>query len=86
MSNPLMGMMGGNAPVQNSMAQMIGMLKNAGNPGAMLQNMAQSDPTIKKAMDMYEQQYGALLTDNLQAEKDGWTWINQPFPWDRGEN
>ena len=40
----------------------------------------------KKAMDMYEQQYGALLTDNLQAEKDGWTWINQPFPWDRGEN
>ena len=40
----------------------------------------------KKAMDMYEQQYGALLTDNLQAEKDGWTWINQPFPWDGGEN
>ena len=52
MSNPLMGMMGGNAPQQNSMMQMIGMLKNSGNPAAMLQSMAQSDPAIKKAMDM----------------------------------
>lgn len=52
MSNPLMGMMGGNALQQNSMMQMIGLLKNAGNPAAMLQNMAQSDPAIKKAMDM----------------------------------
>lgn len=52
MSNPLMGMLGGNAPAQNSMTQMIGMLKNSGNPAAMIQNMAQSDPAIKKAMDM----------------------------------
>ena len=52
MSNPLMGMMGGNALQQNSMMQMIGLLKNAGNPATMLQNMAQSDPAIKKAMDM----------------------------------
>ena len=51
MSNPLMGMMGGNAP-KNNMSNIIGMLKNAGNPGAMLQSMAQSDPAIKKAMDM----------------------------------
>lgn len=52
MSNPLMGMLVGNAPAQNSMTQMIGMLKNAGNPAAMLQSMAQSNPDIKKAMDM----------------------------------
>ena len=52
MSNPLIGMMGGNALQQNSMMQMIGLLKNAGNPATMLQNMAQSDPAIKKAMDM----------------------------------
>lgn len=51
MSNPLMGMMGGNSQ-KNNMMGVIGMLKNAGNPGAMLQNMAQSDPAIKKAMDM----------------------------------
>lgn len=52
MSNPLMGMLGGNAPVQNNMAQVIGMLKNSGNPAAMLQSMAQNNPDIKKAMDM----------------------------------
>lgn len=54
MSNPLMGMLGGNAPAQNGMGivQMVGILKNAGNPAAMIQNMAQSDPAIKKAMDM----------------------------------
>ena len=52
MSNPLMGMLGGGTPAQNNIAQMIGMLKNAGNPAAMIQNMAQSDPAIKKAMDM----------------------------------
>lgn len=52
MGNPLRGMLGGAAPAQNNIAQMIGMLKNAGNPAAMIQNMAQSDPAIKKAMDM----------------------------------
>lgn len=52
MGNPLMGMLGGAAPAQSNIAQMIGMLKNAGNPAAMIQNMAQSDPAIKKAMDM----------------------------------
>lgn len=52
MSNPLMGMLGGGAPAQNIIAQMIGMLKNAGNPAAMIQNMAQSDLALKKAMDM----------------------------------
>ena len=52
MSNPLMGMLGGNAPVQNNMAQVIGMLKNSGNPAAMLQSMAQNNPDTKKAMDM----------------------------------
>lgn len=36
----------------NNIMSVIGMLKSAGNPAAMLQNMAQSDPAIKKAMDM----------------------------------
>lgn len=51
MSNPLMGIMGGGSPL-NNLQNMMNMLKNAGNPGAMIQNMAQSDPAIKKAMDM----------------------------------
>lgn len=38
----------------------------------------------KIAMKEFEQSYGALLSDNINAEKDGWTWIDQPFPWDEG--
>ena len=54
MSNPLMGMLGGGSPMNamGGLAQMMGMLKNSGNPAAMIQSMAQSDPAIKKAMDM----------------------------------
>lgn len=52
MSNPLMGMMGG-MPGGNSpfgmIQRMMGMMQNTQNPGAMLQNMAQSNPNIKKA-------------------------------------
>lgn len=51
MGNPLMGMMGGGGPL-NNLQNMMDMLKNAGNPSTMIQSMAQSDPAIKKAMDM----------------------------------
>lgn len=32
--------------------QLIGMLKNSGNPKAMLSQMAQQNPAIKRAMEM----------------------------------
>ena len=55
MSNPLMGMMGGmsggNSPF-GMIQKMMGMMQSTQNPGAMLQNMAQNNPNIKKAMDM----------------------------------
>lgn len=51
MSNPLIGMMGGNGPF-GMIQKMMGMMQNAQNPGAMLQSMAQSNPNIKKAMEM----------------------------------
>lgn len=38
----------------------------------------------KKAMQEFEEQYGPLLTDDIEATKSGWTWINDPFPWDEG--
>lgn len=69
MSNPLMGMLGGGAPAQNNIAQMIGMLKNAGNPAAMIQNMAQSDPALKKAMDMCRgKNPQQVFTEQCQAQ------------------
>ena len=60
MSNPLMGMMGGmpggNGPF-GMIQRMMGMMQNTQNPGAMLQNMAQSNPNIKKAMEMCRNRY-----------------------------
>ena len=38
----------------------------------------------RRAMQEFEQQYGALLTDDIDAVKDGWTWIDDPFPWTKG--
>lgn len=37
-----------------------------------------------KAIQEFEQFYGGLLSDNIDAVKDGWTWIAGPFPWDEG--
>ena len=54
MSNPLMGMIGGtsgNNPF-GMMQKMMRFMRGAQNPGEMLQNMAQNNPNIKKAMDM----------------------------------
>ena len=55
MSNPLIGMMGGMTGGNGHfemMQKMMGFMRGAQNPGAMLQNMAQNNPNIKKAMDM----------------------------------
>lgn len=38
----------------------------------------------KNAIAEFEKSYGPLLTDNINAEKDGWGWIDMPFPWDEG--
>ena len=54
MSNPLMGMIGGtsgNNPF-GMMQKMMGFMRGAQNPVAMLQSMAQNNPNIKRAMDM----------------------------------
>lgn len=40
----------------------------------------------RKAIQEFEQSYGPLLTDNIEASKTGWTWINNPFPWDEEVN
>ena len=40
----------------------------------------------RKAVAAYEELYGPLTTDNLEATKSGWTWIDPPFPWEGDEN
>lgn len=71
MSNPLMGMLGGGGPMNamGELVQMIGMLKNSGNPATMIQNMAQSNPAIKKAMDMCQgKNPQQVFTEQCQAK------------------
>ena len=56
--NPLMSMIGnmggGNNPMGAMMQamQMVNKLKQAGNPQAAVEQMAQTNPNVKKAMDM----------------------------------
>lgn len=56
--NPLMSMIGnmggGNNPMGAMMQamQMVNKLKQAGNPQAAVEQMAQTNPSVKKAMDM----------------------------------
>lgn len=53
--NPLMAMMGGRNNPMAMLSQAMGMIKQvrqAGNPQAMIQQMAAQNPNIKKAMDM----------------------------------
>ena len=38
----------------------------------------------KSAMLEYERQYGPLLTDNINAVKNGWNWTQNPMPWEMG--
>lgn len=54
MANPLMGMMGGNSPMAaiGQAMRMINQIKHSGNPQSAINAMAQSNPDIKKAMDM----------------------------------
>ena len=44
-------------PQLGQLRQMIGMIKNAGNPQALMQQMMQNNPGLAKAMD-YVKQHG----------------------------
>lgn len=38
----------------------------------------------KNAVREYENMFGPLTTDNINAQKDGWQWTDQPMPWEMG--
>ncbi|MCQ4637651.1 spore coat protein CotJB [Anaerovorax odorimutans] len=35
-----------------------------------------------QAKKEYEEAYGPLTYNGIDAEKDGWSWINKPWPWE----
>lgn len=54
MANPLLQMMGRNNPLSAMQQAMtlVNQIKRTGNPEALINQMAQSNPNIKKAMDI----------------------------------
>ena len=55
-TNPILQRM--QMPNLNQIRNMMNTVKNAGNPQAMLMNMAQNNPKIKQAMDVINQSGG----------------------------
>lgn len=41
--------------------------------------------TYEKARKEYERKFGPLTYEGIKSEIDGWSWINDPWPW-QGED
>jgi spore coat protein JB len=39
----------------------------------------------REAVDEYVRIYGPLTADSVES-KDCWTWVNEPWPWERSGN
>lgn len=35
----------------------------------------------ESALRSYERRFGPLSVDSVRVEKDGWSWIDSPWPW-----
>ena len=61
MQNPILQTLGRSQQMPNNLGQikqMMNMVKNAGNPQAMLNQMAQNNPHVKQIMDIVSQNGG----------------------------
>lgn len=71
--NPLMNMLNGNNPMMNNpLMQMVNMMKNGGNPSAMLNQLIQKNPQMQQISQMMNgkspQQMGEMMR-NLAQQK-----------------
>ena len=72
MTNPIMSLLQAQAPVQNPLAGIFNILKATNNPIAMLQSMAMSDPRVKTAFDLIQQNGGnARQAFYAEAQRQG---------------
>ncbi len=56
----------------NPLVSLMGLVRNGGNPQAMLNQMAQSDPQVRKVLQMMQGKSPAELrriADNIAAER-----------------
>ena len=35
-----------------------------------------------EARENYEHRFGPLTYEGIKTERDGWSWINEPWPWE----
>jgi hypothetical protein len=58
--------------MSNPLVSLMGLVRNGGNPQAMLNQMAQSDPQVRKVLQMMQGKSPAELrriADNIAAER-----------------
>jgi hypothetical protein len=58
--------------MNNPLVSLMGLVRNGGNPQAMLNQMAQSDPQVRKVLQMMQGKSPAELrriADNIAAER-----------------
>lgn len=61
MQNPILQALTPRSPMANNLGQikqMMNMVRSAGNPQAMIQSMAQSNPQLRQVMDIVNQSGG----------------------------
>lgn len=57
-------------------------LNNQPDSPAALELFRQSQESYRKARQEYEEMYGPLTYDGVNTAKDGWSWIQGPWPWE----
>lgn len=53
------------------------------NDKTMLKKYGEYSSELKKLKERYEKTYGPLCSFNVK-DTDKWTWISNPWPWDKG--
>lgn len=60
--NPILSLIGQTSPVMQTISSLIQTIKGAGNPQAMIEQTAQSDPRMRQVMDLVKQNGGDAKT------------------------
>lgn len=57
-------------------------LNNQPDSPAALALFAKYQELYRQALMEYEEAYGPVTHAGVNAEKDGWSWIQKPWPWE----
>lgn len=57
-------------------------LNNAPDTSAALALFHKYQALYKEAKQEYEDRFGPLCYEGINIERDGWSWIQSPWPWE----